>query len=720
MPATIPTPSINIASSSSNPHHHSTTNTNVSGTPTGVNSGSVSGSGSLTHGYPMHSSSLLASSPFSPEALAAATALRRPSLVLSVGSFHSAQLRRSSFFAPFPYGQSPQQFDALQDYSSSPRRGGGDVYQRDLEANYCTNFSCCGLNLGDLHALLQHYEECHVRFEEEDDNGHPVAPGFVDEEGWSTPSDPIPSSSHIHAQARSNHPIKGSSTLSANAAAAATVAALTASQQQQQKLSPLSFLNSKKKTNGVSLSDIYSEDPLNPIITTTAPDDTTAAFSNSILKSTAQAEFSSLASKKRDLAAYSTSFDTHSPMAKKTSTFQNMTLSSASTVFNNSNDNNKQSVAAESSTSNAATAASGVRSQEDLLNSVTDYLQLAVKQGLLPDCGEVGSASYMQAAEDLIRKREELVNIMENIGKSGSSSADKPYRCQVSGCDKAYKNPNGLKYHNQHGHCSAAGLGDSEGPESRPYVCTFMDCCKRYKNLNGLKYHIEHSHPNLPTALRAHQAGLTTHPLLINGVFANNQAAALAVAAALSQVESSPMMMAAINAITASANSASNNLNNNTSITGNRLSPSSDDTPDSSPNSSPALRPAAPTMPTSNVNATVSIPSVPSVAASANINNNIGQKMSINTNNLNVFRSGNNTFSTDVTPMASPVHSRATLPSLNVLSIQTGPGLNGMTTPSSLSPTSTVPKSPTGVTQVSTLTAALAAVTVEQQRQQQY
>ncbi|KAK3829313.1 MAG: hypothetical protein J3Q66DRAFT_258267, partial [Benniella sp.] len=68
------------------------------------------------------------------------------------------------------------------------------------------------------------------------------------------------------------------------------------------------------------------------------------------------------------------------------------------------------------------------------------------------------------------------------------------YRCQVSGCDKAYKNPNGLKYHNQHGHCSTAGLADTEGPESKPYVCTFMECGKRYKNLNGLKYHIEHSH----------------------------------------------------------------------------------------------------------------------------------------------------------------------------------------------------------------------------------
>ncbi|KAF8933023.1 hypothetical protein EDD21DRAFT_113199 [Dissophora ornata] len=681
MPATIPTPSINISASSSGASSSNTRYHYPSGTPTG--------SGSSLSLNPV------ASSPFSAEALAAATALRRPSLVLSAGSFHSAQLRRPSFFAPFPYGQSPQQFEALQDYSSSPRRG-GDVYQRDLEANYCTNFSCCGLTLGDLHALLQHYEESHVRFEEEDDNGHPVPAGFVDEDGWSTSSESTPNSPHPPGR----HQSKGSSTMSANAAAAATVAALTAShqhlQQQQvlqhheQKLTPLSFLNAKKKANGVSLSDIYSEDSGFP----TADD--AVAFPNSILRTAAQAEFTSLASKKRDLSAYSTSFDTHSPMSKKTSTFQNMTLSSATATFNNgiptAESTSSKNGTRDSANGSASTKMGAAKSQEELLGSVTDYLQLAMKQGLLPDCGEVGSPSYLQAAEELIRKREELVSIMESIGKSGSSSADKPYRCQVSGCDKAYKNPNGLKYHNQHGHCSASGLADSEGPESKPYVCTFMECGKRYKNLNGLKYHIEHSHPNLTAALRAHQAGLTSHPLLVNGVFSNNQAAALAIATALSAVEASSMMMAAINAITASAANSSNT--NTTTNTANRLSPPSDHTPDSSP--SPTLRSAAP-----------SALAVPVIAPPTNIN-------------LTAYRGGDgNVFSTDVTPMTSPVLSRAALPIPSPLSIQTS--LTGFATPSSLSPTSSaVPRSPTSASQVSTLTAALAAVTVEQQRQQQH
>ncbi|CAO3621589.1 unnamed protein product [Cunninghamella echinulata] len=72
-------------------------------------------------------------------------------------------------------------------------------------------------------------------------------------------------------------------------------------------------------------------------------------------------------------------------------------------------------------------------------------------------------------------------------------NADKPYKCPVQGCDKAYKNPNGLKYHNQHGHCNLV-TDENENVASKPYQCTIGDCGKRYKNLNGLKYHIEHSH----------------------------------------------------------------------------------------------------------------------------------------------------------------------------------------------------------------------------------
>ncbi|KAG7195229.1 Transcriptional regulator of ribosomal biogenesis proteins [Scheffersomyces spartinae] len=93
--------------------------------------------------------------------------------------------------------------------------------------------------------------------------------------------------------------------------------------------------------------------------------------------------------------------------------------------------------------------------------------------------------------------------IMEN-------SENKPFRCPVIGCDKMYKNQNGLKYHRLHGHQNQMLQENPDGtisvidPElntpyldgasmekDKPYRCEV--CGKRYKNLNGLKYHRGHT-----------------------------------------------------------------------------------------------------------------------------------------------------------------------------------------------------------------------------------
>ncbi|KAG5998918.1 hypothetical protein E4U54_002099 [Claviceps lovelessii] len=103
----------------------------------------------------------------------------------------------------------------------------------------------------------------------------------------------------------------------------------------------------------------------------------------------------------------------------------------------------------------------------------------------------------------------------------------KPFKCPVIGCEKAYKNQNGLKYHKMHGHQSQQLHENGDGtfsivnPEtSAPYPGTLgmekekpfnCDTCgKRYKNLNGLKYHKSHSLPCNPEfKMQALAAGLT-------------------------------------------------------------------------------------------------------------------------------------------------------------------------------------------------------------------
>ncbi|KAJ3192200.1 hypothetical protein HK101_006911 [Irineochytrium annulatum] len=63
------------------------------------------------------------------------------------------------------------------------------------------------------------------------------------------------------------------------------------------------------------------------------------------------------------------------------------------------------------------------------------------------------------------------------------------YRCMVEGCEKTYKNPGGLKYHSIHGHAEDTGDPELNMVMQRPYQCTVVECGKRYKNLNGLKEH---------------------------------------------------------------------------------------------------------------------------------------------------------------------------------------------------------------------------------------
>ncbi|KAK3329441.1 hypothetical protein B0H66DRAFT_597023 [Apodospora peruviana] len=111
------------------------------------------------------------------------------------------------------------------------------------------------------------------------------------------------------------------------------------------------------------------------------------------------------------------------------------------------------------------------------------------------------------------------------------SEEHKPFRCPVIGCEKAYKNQNGLKYHKTHGHSTQQLHENGDGtfsivnPETsapypgtlgmekeKPFKCEV--CGKRYKNLNGLKYHKQHS-PMCDPEMRAQ------HQNLLSSMIAN-------------------------------------------------------------------------------------------------------------------------------------------------------------------------------------------------------
>jgi transcription factor SFP1 len=78
---------------------------------------------------------------------------------------------------------------------------------------------------------------------------------------------------------------------------------------------------------------------------------------------------------------------------------------------------------------------------------------------------------------------------------STSLMLSKPYKCPTPGCNKSYKQANGLKYHITHGQCSFVPMDPRlEGLEeedydriTRPYDCRVGNCTRRYKNMNGLR-----------------------------------------------------------------------------------------------------------------------------------------------------------------------------------------------------------------------------------------
>ncbi|WWC61756.1 uncharacterized protein I303_104341 [Kwoniella dejecticola CBS 10117] len=100
-------------------------------------------------------------------------------------------------------------------------------------------------------------------------------------------------------------------------------------------------------------------------------------------------------------------------------------------------------------------------------------------------------------------------------------SSHRPWRCPNPGCNKAYKQSNGLKYHQMKGQCDFAihdavdlGLSVEEAEErNRPFVCAVgAGCNKRYRQMNGLKYHYLNSGEHGQYGLRMLQNGTHPHP----------------------------------------------------------------------------------------------------------------------------------------------------------------------------------------------------------------
>lgn len=393
-----------------------------------------------------------------------------------------------------------------------------------LESTFCRNFTCCGAKLDDLHDLLQHYEECHVRFEDDE------MPAMVaDDEVESSASSSSPSS-------------QPNSPRTANASSVSS-----------------------------DLKSISSDDS-----------DKTSAFDTTVMRSPSLNK-----GKKRSFGQYA-----NAPAANPNGTVhQSLRRALIDGGVGRRNSASSSIYAPNSPFSTPGGSIPGspavdVDSDGFFANGLNPaaFSALSIRSNSidehhLPSCAPPnlffpasGASSSQPPA-----KREKTSSTsssasslaLENALKAGANNVDKPYKCPAPGCDKAYKQMNGLKYHRIHGHCNQNMLpiaaqaaaqapllqtnstSSSPQPESesaikaeegettllaesppspeenvtsspdpsspvsnnaiplgdRLYICQVGACGKRYKNLNGLRYHYLHSGSHGLLGLQLLQSG---------------------------------------------------------------------------------------------------------------------------------------------------------------------------------------------------------------------
>ncbi|KAL2110351.1 hypothetical protein VUR80DRAFT_1271 [Thermomyces stellatus] len=434
---------------------------------------------------------------------------------MSVGSFVRDDILMAGT-SPFGYQQSP----SFQSSSYLPK----------LEANFMRDFTCCNRTLPNLHDLLQHYEEAHAQ-----EPNHP---------SQKTPT------VLQYAQA-AGQPSGVSNSFGQGSAAPNMNTAGSASQQARQQLNlqntmpgsglqmPQQGLSNQQNTQNSHMNDemdavgdMEMDDAMGPL----DMDD-----GQNAMQQTRQLFGQSGRPQLNINAGLTQGLRTSQPTTPAAASFgfqHNPTVSSVNTPTLSTHQGLPSRN--QSSFPSPSTAHSGdmdedlpgmpMGSNMNLNNSDFGGLGGGTstpggdsnfciddpgKHLFSPNGAQTNhQRALQQQLAQLVMDQNQPLSNKELIEKFGplllQQEEPKPFRCPVIGCEKAYKNQNGLKYHKTHGHSNQQLHENEDGTFSivdpdtcvpypgtmgmekeKPYSCEV--CKKRYKNLNGLKYHKNHS-----------------------------------------------------------------------------------------------------------------------------------------------------------------------------------------------------------------------------------
>lgn len=400
----------------------------------------------------------------------------------------------------------------------------GDALHQ-VQNSFCRNFSCCGLVLNDLHDLLQHYEECHVRVVEEDGFvGDCPSYGSLNQEVFDTCN-----STAVGNQRRSTvSSLLYPPTPVASPKQAPTQHTKIVSESMDSPRSILPGTYSAFDDSFISTSGIQNRHSSESTGHAAVHATSSAGGSNSMLSSmfTPQPSMDNPLIRRvgdieddlsmRYLEMINEEIERDGKRVKLVAEdvvgvpgFSNKRQSIKKSQNASRHQGVKQRIVLGDGQSGAGFSdddemidvvtveSAGQRRIHDRDLSLYPFAASTSAFGAYAESrdGSVGELDdydeFDSSIDEKTGRKREFPIVYDEFGQR----IEKPYRCTHFGCDKAYKNPNGLKYHMQHGHCEGADEElDFALRFMKPYVCNFHSCYKRYKNLNGLKYHIEKQH----------------------------------------------------------------------------------------------------------------------------------------------------------------------------------------------------------------------------------
>lgn len=341
-----------------------------------------------------------------------------------------------------------------------------NTYLSNLEKQYCKDYSCCGLSLLSLHDLLKHYEETHINNNTPTNNN--LSHNFFDN-NYSMKNNNNDNKINSNIKSFDPSPITKLSIINNNTLNHHNL-----------------IINNNNSTNNNANNNLIDAVSTNDVFLQLNNNN-----NNGIKSNGNSIDFMTFSNNHNHNTTTTTGIATHTTTSTTTTGVPNS--SNTSNIINHitarPNNNNQNN--------------SDLESDEDDEDQDNNNISTSFQNKIIINNNATTANTNKLLPNNYIDDPARRLYVMDH-------EESKPFKCPVIGCDKNYKNQNGLKYHKLHGHQNQKLIENSDGtfnvldPNSnepfpdglgsekdKPYRCEV--CGKRYKNLNGLKYHRAHS-----------------------------------------------------------------------------------------------------------------------------------------------------------------------------------------------------------------------------------